>query len=57
MARLTVSDSSCKIDNAIIFPDAYEMYLDKVFVGNTVLIRVDRDRKTDAMVLKDINQL
>jgi len=57
MARLTVSDSSCKIDNAIIFPDAYELFVDKIFVGNTVLIRVERDRKTDAMVLKDINQL
>ena len=57
MARVVVEDSTCKIDNAIMFPEAYEEFSHKMFKGNIVSIRVDRDKKTDSMIIKEVKQI
>jgi hypothetical protein len=45
MAFLTVSDSSCSLDEVVAFPEAWAQYRSVLTEGNTVIMQVERDWK------------
>lgn len=57
MAFLSISDSSGKIDEVICFPDAYKECGSLLKEGNTVLIHGERDRRSDALLVKSAYQI
>jgi|14BtaG_2_1085337.scaffolds.fasta_scaffold00392_17 DNA polymerase III alpha subunit len=52
MARLTVSDSSCALDDVVCFPEPYKKYQAMLFEGNTVLIQGERTNQGSLSVKK-----
>lgn len=56
MAFLTVGDSSCVLDNVVLFADAYDKYRDILIEENTVLLRGQRDRR-GSFVVDEVSQL
>jgi DNA polymerase III alpha subunit len=45
MAFLTVSDSSCSLDEVVVFPETWAQYRSVLTEGNTVIMQVERDWK------------
>jgi DNA polymerase III alpha subunit len=57
MAFLSISDSTGKIDEVICFPEAYKESCSLLKEGNTVLIHGERDRKSNALLVKKVFQI
>jgi DNA polymerase III alpha subunit len=47
MAFLRISDSSCSIENVIVFPEQWEQCRDVIMEGTTAMIGGSRDRKNN----------
>ena len=57
MAALSLSDSSCSLDNAVAFPDVWAEHSSKLYEGNTVLVQGERDRKQGGFIVKKVWQI
>ena len=57
MAALSLSDSSCSLDNAVAFPDVWAEHSSKLYEGNTVLVQGERDRKQSGFIIKKVWQI
>lgn len=57
MAALSLSDSSCSLDNAVAFPDVWAEHSSKLYEGNTVLIQGERDHKQGGFIIKKVWQI
>ncbi len=57
MGFLTVSDTSCSIDNVTAFSDEWEKYRKLLHEGNTVLLRGVKDKNRGSFLIKKVEQL
>jgi len=57
MAFLSVEDSTCELDDVIIFPEALEKNKDLLYHGNTVLLSGSVEKKDDAFIIKKVSQI
>ena len=57
MGFLTVSDTSCSIDNVTAFSDEWEKYSKLLHEGNTVLLRGVKDKNRGSFLIKKVEQL
>jgi DNA polymerase III alpha subunit len=57
MAFLSVEDSTCELDDVIIFPEALEKNKDLLYQGNTVLLSGSVEKKDDAFIIKKVSQI
>lgn len=57
MAFLTISDNTCALGDVCVFPDDYEKYSEFLVEGNTVLVRGEKDKKKDSLVVKEVWQI
>ena len=57
MGFLTVSDTSCSIDNVTAFSDEWEKYRKLLHEGNTVLLRGGKDKNRGSFLIKKVEQL
>lgn len=51
MAFLSVEDSSATLDSVVIFSEAYELYKDVLYEGNTVIIMGKPSKKKDGSLI------
>lgn len=54
MAFLVVSDSTCSLDNCVIFPDAYAEFGVELVENNTVLLQGSRDNKKGSLIVNKV---
>ena len=57
MGFVTVSDTSCSLDNVTAFSDEWEKYKKILHEGNTVLIRGMKDKNRGSFLIKKVEQL
>jgi DNA polymerase-3 subunit alpha len=57
MGFVTVSDTSCSLDNVTAFSDEWEKYKKMLHEGNTVLIRGMKDKNRGSFLIKKVEQL
>ena len=57
MAFLSVEDSTCELDDVIIFPEALEKNKDLLYQDNTVLLSGSVEKKDDAFIIKKVSQI
>jgi len=57
MGFVTVSDTSCSLDNVTAFSEEWEKFKEMLHEGNTVLIRGTRDKKRGSFLIKNVEQL
>lgn len=57
MAFLTITDGTCALGDVCVFPDDYQKYAEFLVEGNTVLVRGERDKKKDSLVIKELWQI
>jgi|TARA_R110000744_G_scaffold221980_2_gene340968 DNA polymerase III alpha subunit len=57
MCFLTVSDSSCAIDNVTAFSEEWSKYKKLIYEGSTVLLRGYRDKGRGGFLIKKVEQL
>jgi len=57
MAFLTIEDSSCEMDNAIVFPEAWEKYKTVISENNTVLLFGDTPKDKDGFIINKALQI
>ncbi len=57
MAFLTVEDSSCELDDVVVFPEAWEEYKDIISEENTVLILGESQKHKDGLVVQKVKQI
>ena len=54
MAFLTVSDSSCGLDDVICWPNSYKKYRPLIYEGNTVLIQGQKNKRGNGLVVEKV---
>jgi DNA polymerase III alpha subunit len=52
MARLTISDSSCAVDDVICFPEVFKKCASALYEGNTVLIQGEKTSRGSLSIKK-----
>ena len=57
MGFITVSDTSCSMDNVTAFSEEWEKFKKLIYEGNTVLMRGMRDSKRGSFLIKKVEQL
>ena len=57
MAFMSISDPSGTIDNVICFPETWQNYKHLVIKGNTILLKGERDRENNGLIVQTISQL
>jgi DNA polymerase III alpha subunit len=57
MGFVTVSDTSCSLDNVTAFSDEWEKYKQLLHEGNTVLMRGMKDNNRGSFLIKKVEQL
>ena len=57
MGFVTVSDTSCSLDNVTAFSEEWEKFKEMLHEGNTVLLRGVRDKKRGSFLIKNVEQL
>ena len=57
MGFLTVSDTTCSLDNVTAFSDEWEKYKGLLKEGNTLLLRGSRDKNRGSFLIKRVEQL
>ena len=57
MAFLTVSDSSCALDNVVCFPDTWKDNQGTLQEGNTILLQGERDKKKGGFIVQKVWQI
>lgn len=57
MGFITVSDTSCSLDNVTAFSEEWSKFKKMLYEGNTVLIRGMRDKKRGSFLVKKVEQL
>tara|TARA_R110000824_G_scaffold219292_2_gene406158 strand:+ start:10514 stop:12151 length:1638 start_codon:yes stop_codon:yes gene_type:complete len=57
MGFLTVSDTSCSIDNVTAFSEEWDKYKKLLHDGNTVLLRGIKDKNRGSFLIKKVEQL
>lgn len=57
MGFLTVSDTSCSIDNVTAFSEEWDKYKKLLHEGNTVLLRGIKDKNRGSFLIKKVEQL
>ena len=57
MAFITVSDSSCSIDNVVCFPQQWRDYQGTLQEGNTILLQGERDKRKGGFVVQKVWQI
>jgi DNA polymerase III alpha subunit len=54
MAFLTVSDSSCGLDDVVCWPSSYKKYRPLIYEGNTVLIQGQKNKRGNGLVVEKV---
>ena len=57
MAFLDLEDRSGKIEGLVCFPNVWETYEDILFENNTVLARLERNKKKEGFLLQELWQI
>ena len=57
MGFVTVSDTSCSLDNVTAFSEEWEKYKKMLHEGNTVLMRGMKDKNRGSFLIKKVEQL
>lgn len=57
MGFVTVSDTSCSLDNVTAFSDEWEKYKKFLHEGNTILLRGVKDKNRGSFLIKKVEQL
>ena len=57
MAFLTVSDSSCALDNVICFPNQWEKNQGTLQELNTILLQGERDKRKGGFIVQKVWQI
>jgi len=57
MCFLTVSDSSCSIDNVVCFTKEWDEYASLLQEGNTILLQGDKDKRRGGLIVKKAWQI
>jgi len=57
MAFMSISDPSGTIDNIVCFPETWQNYKHLVIKGNTILLKGERDRENNGLIVQTISQL
>lgn len=57
MAFMTVSDSSCSLEDVVVFPSYWKEHSDRLYMGNTILLMGERDRNRGGFIVKNVWQI
>ena len=57
MSFVTVSDSSCALDNVVCFPTQWSDYQSLIQEGNTILLQGERDKRKGGFVVQKAWQI
>ena len=57
MAFITISDSSCSLDNTVIFSEEWLKFKQHFKEGAVLLLRGSRDKKRDSFLIKSVHKI
>ena len=57
MAFLTIEDSTCELDNVVVFPEQWSEYKNIISEENTVLIFGESQKHKDGIIVQKAKQI
>jgi DNA polymerase III alpha subunit len=57
MAFMTITDSTCSLEDVVVFPEPWKEFSDKLYMGNTILMMGERDRNRGGFIVKNVWQI